>query len=365
MKSPFRIVAVALVVVAGLSACTKPASDAKAVAAAPKPIPVKVVVVSMFEIGKDSGDTAGEFQHWKEGQKLDERFPFAHHHDLYLNPQTGVLGMVTGMGTANSASAVMELGMDPRFDLSHAYWLVAGIAGFDPEDASIGSAAWAEWLVDGDLAHEIDPREMPKDWSTGYFPLGTKEPYGLPKPEPMGEVFHLNAGLTDWAYQLTRNVDLGDSPVLQQRRARYKGFPNAQKPPFVLKGDNLAAMTYWHGKLMNEWANRWVKYWTDGKGEFVSSAMEDTGTAQSLTYLTPTGKVDFNRLMVLRTASNYSMQPPGMTAAESLLEDHAGAPGEGYSALDMATGAAYKVGSKVVDEIVQHWDQYRDHVPSS
>ena len=26
---------------------------------------------------------------------------------------------VTGEGTANSATAVMELGMDPRFDLSH------------------------------------------------------------------------------------------------------------------------------------------------------------------------------------------------------------------------------------------------------
>lgn len=28
------------------------------------PIPVKVVVVNMFEIGEDEGDTAGEFQLW-------------------------------------------------------------------------------------------------------------------------------------------------------------------------------------------------------------------------------------------------------------------------------------------------------------
>ena len=125
----------------------------------------------MFEIGADTGDTPGEFQLWHERQKLDERFPFAHHHDLFLNRQTGVLGMVTGEGTANSATAVMELGMDPRFDLSHAYWLVAGIAGVDPEDASIGSAAWARYVVDGDLAHEIDAREIPPDWPTGYFPL--------------------------------------------------------------------------------------------------------------------------------------------------------------------------------------------------
>src|SRR6185369_1386778 len=165
---------------------------------ATKPVEVKVVVVTMFEIGADTGDAAGEFQLWRERQKLDTRFPFAHHHDLYFNASTGVLGMVTGMGTANSSSATMELGMDPRFDLSHAYWLVAGIAGVDPADASIGSAAWAEYLVDGDLAHEIDPREKPADWPTGYFARGTHKPYDPKKPTPDGEVFHLNGALTNW-----------------------------------------------------------------------------------------------------------------------------------------------------------------------
>src|SRR5947209_5934664 len=153
------------------------AGSSAAHAGAAKPIEVKVVVVTMFEIGADAGDKAGEFQLWKARQKLDTRLPFAHHHDLFLNDKTGVLGMVTGEGTANSATAVMELGMDPRFDLSHAYWLVAGIAGVDPEDASIGSAAWAQYVVDGDLAHEIDAREIPPDWPTGYFPLDSQRPY--------------------------------------------------------------------------------------------------------------------------------------------------------------------------------------------
>ena len=327
-------------------------------AVAAKPIPIKVVVVTMFEIGADTGDRAGEFQLWYERQKLSTRLPFAHHHDVFLNPKTGVLGMVTGEGTANSATAVMELGMDARFDLSHAYWLIAGIAGVDPADASIGSAAWAEYLVDGDLAHEIDPREIPADWPTGYFARGTQKPYDPNKPAPTGEMFHLNPALTEWAYQLTRNVVLGDSPVLQQTRAEFQGYPNAQKPPFVLKGDNLAAMTYWHGAILNEWANRWVDYWTEGKGNFVTSAMEDTGSFQALTYLHPTGKVNKDRVMVLRTASNYTMPPPGMTAAEHLLKENAG-----YAGLDASVEAAYRVGSVVVDEIVTHWARYRDHTP--
>ncbi len=325
---------------------------------APKPIEIKVVVVSMFEIGADSGDTAGEFQLWHERQKLDVRYPFAHSHDLYLNPKTGVLGMVTGIGNIRSASAVMELGMDPRFDLSHAYWLVAGIAGIDPEDASIGSAAWAHYLVDGDLAHEIDAREIPADWSTGYFARYTKKPYDPKKPQPTGEIFELNPRLMEWAFELTRGVSLGDSKQLQETRARFTGYPNAQKPPFVLKGDNLASLTFWHGKILNEWANRWVEYWSEGKGNFVTSAMEDTGTVQALAYLTPTGKVNKDRLMVLRTGSNYTMPPPGMTAADHLLKEN-----DGYAGLTASVEAAYQVGSVVVDEIVAKWSVYRDRTP--
>ena len=33
------------------------------------------------------------------------------HHDLYYNPETQVLGMVTGIGTAKSATATMALGL--------------------------------------------------------------------------------------------------------------------------------------------------------------------------------------------------------------------------------------------------------------
>jgi purine nucleoside permease len=332
--------------------------NAEAMAATGKPVEVKVVVVTMFEIGADSGDVAGEFQLWHERQKLDVRYPFAHHHDLYFNPMTGVLGMVTGEGTANSATAVMELGMDPRFDLTHAYWLVAGIAGVDPEDASIGSAAWAQYVVDGDLAHEIDAREIPSDWSTGYFPLDSKQPYDPDAKPAEGQVFKLNPGLVEWAYQLTRNVDLGDNPSLQLSRARYQGYPNAQKPPFVLKGDNLASMTFWHGKLLNEWANRWVGYWTHGQGNFVTTAMEDTGTLLALQYLHMAGKTDNQRVLVLRTASNYSMPPPGVTAAANMQHEN-----EGYSGLGASVESAYRVGSTVLEELLKKWPAYRDHLP--
>jgi purine nucleoside permease len=151
--------------------------------AADQPIPIRVVVVAMFERGADTGDEPGEFQYWVEREKLDRVLPFPQgYRNLRMNDR-GVLGIVTGVGTARAAASIMALGMDPRFDLTRAYWLVAGIAGVDPADASLGSAAWAEWVVDGDLAHEIDAREIPPEWKTGYVPLRRSTPYEQPRAD--------------------------------------------------------------------------------------------------------------------------------------------------------------------------------------
>ena len=326
-------------------------------------IPIKMVVVTMFELGEASGDRPGEFQNWVERLPLDSTISFPQgYRDLRYNADKDVLGIVTGIGTARAAASIMALGMDPRFDLSNAYWLVAGIAGVDPEDASAGSAAWAEWVIDGDLSHQIDAREIPADWETGYIPLRYAEPYEQPVPEDSeGVLYHLNPQLTEWAYQLTKDIELGDDENVANLRALYKGYPNAQKPPFVLKGDQLAAMTYWHGKLLNDWANDWTKYWTEGEGNFVTSAMEETGTLQSLSFLAQADKVDLDRVMVLRTASNYTMQYEGITAAESLSGEKL--KGKGYTAFIPALEAAYVVGSTVVNEIVENWDTYQTNLP--
>lgn len=339
-------------------------TDAEAVTvaenASEKLITPKIVIVTMFEIGEDEGDVAGEFQLWKERRDLDTRIPFPNsHHDIFMNEEADIMAIVTGIGSVKSTAATMALGMDPRFDLSKAYWLVVGIAGIDPEDASIGSAAWAEYLVDGDLSHEIDAREIPDDWETGYFARYTKKPYDPAKPEPTGEMFRLNPQLTEWAFQLTKDIELQDFGSLEETRSLYTEHPNAQRKPFVLKGDHLAGMTFWHGAILNTWANKWVDYWSDGNGEFVTSAMEDTGTYQSLKYLSNIGRADVNRLMVLRTGSNYTMQSPGKTAAENLLEEN-----EGYAGLEAALESGYLVGGTVIDELLGNWDTYEHETPT-
>ena len=267
-------------------------STASALAA---PIPVKVVVIALFEAGADRGDTPGEYQYWVERDHLDTQYPFPQgFHDVRMNDQ-GEMGVLAGVGTARAAASIMALGLDPRFDFTQTYWLVAGIAGADPQDASLGSAAWAEWVVDGDLAYEIDAREIPPQWTTGFVPLRKTVPYEQPHMAENGVAFHLNPALQNWAYQRTKDVKLDDTPTLTADRAHFEGA-NARRPPFVLKGDTLSASTFWHGKLLDQWANQWVTYQTGGQGNFVTSAMEDSGILQSLTYLHHAGKVNLDRV---------------------------------------------------------------------
>ena len=352
---PARILPCSLLLFVSLiSAAQTPSKPAAA------PIPVKVVVVAMFEQGADTGDAPGELQYWVERDHLDQVFPLpAAYHDARMNGD-GELAIVTGQGTAHAAATIMGLGLDPRFDLTHAYWLIAGIAGGSPERASLGSALWANWIVDGDLGYEIDGREMPAGWPTGKLPLRKKEPFEAPAAPLPGQVYQTNRGLMLWAYGLTKDLKLADSDHLKEIRARFEQAA-AQNPPQVLLGDEVSGSTYWHGKLMDAWADRWMSYFTHGEGRFATTAMEDTGTLQSLEYLAKAGKVDGQRILVLRTVSNFDQQPKGMDAATSLSNQRIGAYGAYLPSLE----AAYSVGHTVVSELIKNWERYRESLPTA
>src|ERR1700754_2821948 len=128
-----------------------------------KPMVVKVVVLTTFDSAPAEGVMTGEFKAWAERYPLKHPLKVPGIEGRVLYSDDGVLGVVTGMrGRARESIAALVL--DPRLDVSKAYWVVAGIAGVDPRTGSIGSAAWASWVVDADPAYERDDRELPADW---------------------------------------------------------------------------------------------------------------------------------------------------------------------------------------------------------
>ncbi len=325
---------------------------------AAKPWVVRAVIVTTFEVGKDTGDTPGEFQFWVEREHLDEVVEFpGGTHPLRTNAEHTVLGMVSGTTLVNATASMMALGLDPRFNLTHAYFLINGIAGIDPEVGSIGSAAWASYVV-GDVAREIDPRDAPQDWPYGLFPVGAHAPHPAAVPDApwtRTNLYALNAGLARWAYEQTRDLKLMDDPVVAAFRAGFVGFPEAQRAPFVLMGDTFASDYYWHGAVMTQYARDWVRLFTGGKGKFATTEMEDSGFLNALERLAAMKRVDYDRVMDLRTGSNYSEPRPGHTAVESVTAPYIGSK--------VALEAAWLCGSTVLHRILGDWKVMEGTVP--
>lgn len=324
-------------------------------AAQAAPIPIKVVVLTTFEAGADTGDAPGEFQAWAERYPLTQTLAVPGIERPVRLSDDGVLGVVTGM-RGRARESVAALALSPQFDLSHAYWIVAGIAGVDPRTGSIGSAAWARYVVDADPAYEMDDREIPADWPNGLYGPGAGKP-GLKGAAPGSSdmVWALNPGLTDWAYGLTRNVALPDSATLQTDRARYPSEPEALKPPHVFLGDVLGTTRFWHGTRRTEWARAWIKTWTDGKGVFAMTDCEDQGILDVLSLFGRQGRVDARRVLVLRTASNYSREGD---ADSPVLKFAQGGARAGFE-------AAWLTGAPVVKALVAGWATYETNLPGA
>jgi purine nucleoside permease len=322
------------------------------------PIPVKVAVVVTFEVGADRGDRPGEFQYWVERENWTRKIDVPGVDHPVLTDGNGTIGVVSG-ATVRSSNQIMALVLSGLFDFSRTYWLVNGIAGVNPSVASIGSAAWAHYVIDGDIAYEIDAREADPAWPYAVVPIGSKVPNQKPVYqgwEPDTMAYRLNPALVDWAFALTRDTRIADTEEMRTCRALYVDFPNAQRPPFVLCGETFGSCRYWHGKALTQWASDWTRLWTDGKGEFAMSDMEDQGIATALSRLAKMGRVDFQRVMFLRTASNYCMQAPKQDVNKSLHME--------YSGYVPSLEAAYGVGSRVTHELAANWEAYRDRAPS-
>ncbi len=321
----------------------------------------RVVIVAYFEVGADSGDQPGELQFWVERDHLDRPIQVpGMSRAVRANSDGTEIAVTIGPGNINPAVNLMALGADPRFDLRRSHWLITGIAGISPSDGTIGSAVFADYVIDGDLAKEIDPREKPSAWSDGFLSLDGVTPAD-PKSTDWeddvrqwgdntthanrrGNVIRLNADLLHWAYGITKDISLPESEPERALRLRYGGFAGTASGPRIMIGANLATETFWHGALMDAWAHRWVQFETGGVAHLGTTAMNDTGTLLALHALTLEGKADWNRAILLRTASNFDMPPAGVTAADNLAVERHG----GYTAYLPALEAAYTVGHRIV-----------------
>jgi purine nucleoside permease len=326
-----------------LAALFRPAAGADSPAIAPK-----VVVITMF---------GGEAKPWLDGEALTHKLALPGLSKAYPEiacTDDGLCVMTTSMGYANAASSVAALVFNDRFDLTKTYFLISGIAGVDPADGTLGSAHWARFAVDGGLQNEIDPREAPPDWSAGYMAIGAPAPNEKAELRYGDEVYRLNEALLQAAFRLTKDVALADSDAAKAYRAKYAEAA-ATASPQVTICDTISSDTWWHGARLGAAMEAYAKLITDGEADPCTTQQEDNATLTALERGAEANLVDFNRIAILRAASNFDREAPGQSAADSLR-----ARSGGY--LPSVTNA-YRVCAKLAHAIVADWATWRAGPP--
>ena len=330
----------------------------------------KVMIISMF---------GPEAQTW-----LDKLGPFRQIKVPGLSPDYPVVNcnradvcvLTTGMGHSNAAASTMALVFSRVFDLSHTYFMIAGIAGINPEIGTVGSVGWARYLVDFGIQWEIDAREIPSAWTTGYLGINAQTTAwspGLPLPSTLKppldyrtEVFQLNEALLQKAYGLSRDVVLSDGAGAQNARAHFNvqssdpkiNYKPAALPPSVLQCDTLAGDTWFSGTLLGQRATEWTKIVTDGKGVYCTTQQEDNATYEALKRGASLKLVDLDRIAVLRAGSDFDRPYPGQTSADNLLAYQT------QGGFGIALQNLFLAGNPLVQDISTHWSAWKRGVPA-
>lgn len=307
-----------------------------------QPIEVKVFIAAMFEIGANTGDKAGEFQHWfnryfSTSQGLGIK---GAHQSVYCNKK-GVCGSVLGMGKVASSASMQAILLNQQFDFSHTYFVLSGVAGTPPSKGTIGDVTWGSWLIDYDLGH----RWAPEEGKAG-------EPVFMPrKGYESIRRYQLNPLLVEWSMALTQDVVLKDSADARAYRMRYPQ-PEARRQPKVLFGTHMTGDTFFHGPGLSQEAQYIAQLYA--ADDYITTEMEAAAITQVIDRLHGT-----KRILSLRGSVNFDQGHPNETTLEHLDP----APGETAGGFAETVENIVLVGSKVTDHIVEHWAVWKTAVP--
>lgn len=214
------------------------------------------------------------------------------------------------------------------------------------------------------LQHEIDAREKPANFPFGYFPQGTTSPGQLPTFIDGTEVFEVNVALRDVAMNFAKTAKLKDSPGAQAARANYNrssSFRPGAAPPSVVACDTATSDTFWSGELLSEAFENTTLLFTNHHGIYCSTQQEDNATLNALLRGALSGLLDFSRIIVMRTGSDFDRQFPGQSAADNLFIGLFGTEG-----FDLAIANIAVAGVPVVQGIRAGWNtKFRAGVPAS
>ncbi|KAF2102285.1 NUP-domain-containing protein [Rhizodiscina lignyota] len=278
---------------------------------------------------------------------LSSQFPQVH-----CTKEGDVCQMLAGEGEINAASSITAVAFSPLFDFRTTYFMIAGVAGINPEIAGIGSVTFAQFVTQPALQYEFDAREKPENYTTGYVPQGSQFPSQYPSELYGTECYEVNARLKSLAVGFAKTAQLNDTAAAARFRATYRGYaPYAAgtTEPGVYECDAATADVYVSGRLLSEAWQNYTHLITNGTGKYCTTLQEDSGVLEALLRADLAKRADFARAIVMRTGSDYDRQAPETSPIDNLYFGQ-----DGYTP---ALNNIYLAGVKVVQGILMGWER--------
>jgi len=275
--------------------------------------------------------------------------------------------MTTGEAEINAATSTTALFFSDLFDFRKTYFLIAGIGGGNPYHVTTGSATFARFAIQPALGYEMDIREAPANWTTGYWAFGTTAPLQYPGYNNWygTEVFELNTNLLARVMDLVKDVKLNDTVEAQAFREQNASraipyvdlitgsqwdFAPANAAPTIVQCDVTTSDVWFTGTLMSEAMGNISSAWTNGTAQYCATAEEDNATLMSALRATLAGRVDFGRFMVLRTIVNFDRPPPGLTTYQAIEGNQQG--------FEIGLQNIFMAGWPVIKKITYDWKNW-------
>ncbi|KAK4624086.1 Purine nucleoside permease [Fulvia fulva] len=268
--------------------------------------------------------------------------------------------MTTGEGEINAAVSITALWASNAFNLTSTYFIVAGVGGINPHIATTGSVTFARYAVQFDLQYEFSHKQVPENATSGYYPQAANYPDEFHPRDYPGEIygteaFELNDSLKKRAVHLARKATLNDTEAAQSYRKTYPYAP-ANQTPTVVECDTGTSNNYWSGSILGDAFSAYTKLLTNGSGLYCNTQQEDNAILESLMRGDLAAKLDFNRIIIMRTASDFDRAPPDETEVFHLLH----AKQEGYVP---SIQNLYLAGVEIVRDVLGSWEEvYRQGV---
>lgn len=258
--------------------------------------------------------------------------------------------VTTGEAEINAAATISAVTLSDKFDLTETYFMIAGIAGVSPKYSTLGGVALSRYAVQVALQYEFDAREMPENFTTGYWGFDTYLPNTFPGEWYGSEVFEVNDDLRQLAYGYASKANLTDNAESIAYRAKYATeYTAAAEPPSVVLCDTATSDVYYSGNLLADAFDNTTTLWTNGTGEYCMTAQEDNATLEVMVRAAIEGLVDFARIIVMRTASDFDRPPPGVSAYDHLLINDQGG-------FEIAIDNIYYAGVEIVKGVLGEWN---------